>query len=135
VTERSVTAFDLTFSAPKSVSMLYALGDPDVVAVVDAEGVFGVRYRHRTSRALDPQLHDHVLISNAVRTMSDGGWCTLDAHGLYRQAKAAGRHLADRLPIGCSVQGISLDTVSLLKLVTQMLVPSNATPTGVVPVV
>ena len=99
VTERSVTAFDLTFSAPKSASVLYALGDPAVsaaveaaftaaveqaiaslspriaytrtghagAAVVDAEGVFGVSYRHRTSRALDPQLHDHVLISNAVR--------------------------------------------------------------------
>ena len=102
--ERSVTAFDLTFSAPKSVSLLHALGGPDVAAaidaahtaaveqaiesispriaytrtghagaaVVDADGVFGVRYRHRTSRALDPQLHDHVLISNAVLTGSDG---------------------------------------------------------------
>jgi hypothetical protein len=28
VTERSVTALDLTFSASKSVSVLYALGDP-----------------------------------------------------------------------------------------------------------
>ena len=114
VTERSVTAFDLTFSAPKSVSVLYALGGARVVAaveaahtdavlqavaslspriaytrtgyagvaVVDAEGVFGIRYRHRTSRALDPQLHDHVLISNAVRTVSDGEWRTLDARGL-----------------------------------------------------
>jgi conjugative relaxase-like TrwC/TraI family protein len=122
VTERSVTAFDLTFSAPKSVSVLHALGDLAVAAaieaahtaaveqavaavsprigytrtghagaaVVDADGVFGIRYRHRTSRALDPQLHDHVLISNAVRTMSDGQWRTLDARGLYRQAKAAG---------------------------------------------
>jgi len=122
VTDRSVTAFDLTFSAPKSVSVLYALGDSNVVAaveaahtaavvqavasvspriaytrtghagaaVVDAEGVFGIRYRHRNSRALDPQLHDHVLISNAVRTVSDGEWRTLDARGLYRQAKAAG---------------------------------------------
>ena len=122
VTERSVTAFDLTFSAPKSVSVLYALGDARVVAaveaahtaavvqsvaslspriaytrtghagaaVVDAEGVLGIRYRHRTSRALDPQLHDHVLIANAVRTVSDGEWRTLDARGLYRQAKAAG---------------------------------------------
>ncbi len=122
VTGRSVTAFDLTFSAPKSVSVLYALGDTRVVtaveaahtaavlqsiaslspriaytrtghagvAVVDAEGVLGIRYRHRTSRALDPQLHDHVLISNAVRTVSDGEWRTLDARGLYRQAKAAG---------------------------------------------
>ncbi len=122
VNERSVTAFDLTFSAPKSVSVLYALGDAQVVAaveaahtaaveaavasvspriaytrtghagsaVVDAEGVLGIRYRHRTSRALDPQLHDHVLISNAVRTVSDGEWRTLDARGLYREAKAAG---------------------------------------------
>jgi len=122
VGERSVTAFDLTFSAPKSVSVLYALGAPDVVAaveaahtaaveqaissvssriaytrtghagaaVVDADGVFGIRYRHRTSRALDPQLHDHVLISNAVRAKSDGEWRTLDARGLYRNAKAAG---------------------------------------------
>ncbi|MGK0276402.1 MAG: conjugative relaxase-like TrwC/TraI family protein [Ilumatobacter sp.] len=122
VTERSVTAFDLTFSAPKSVSVLYALGDDDVVAaveaahtaaveqavksvspriaytrtahagaaVVDTDGVLGIRYRHRTSRSLDPQLHDHVLISNAVRTVSDGRWRTIDARGLYKNAKAAG---------------------------------------------
>jgi len=36
VTERSVTAFDFTFSAPKSVSVLYALGDTRVVAAVEA---------------------------------------------------------------------------------------------------
>lgn len=118
VTERSVTAFDLTFSAPKSASVLHALGDPAVsaaveaaftaaiaslspriaytrtghagAAVIDTDGVFGVSYRHRTSRALDPQLHDHVLIANAVRTVSDGEWRTLDARGLYRNAKAAG---------------------------------------------
>ena len=132
VTKRSVTAFDLTFSAPKSVSVLYALGDARVVAaveaahtdavlqavgslspriaytrtghagvaVVDAEGVFGIRYRHRTSRALDPQLHDHVLISNAVRTVSDGEWRTLDARGLYRQAKAAGVEYQTHLRAG-----------------------------------
>ncbi|WP_395161295.1 MobF family relaxase [Ilumatobacter sp.] len=132
VTERSVTAFDLTFSAPKSVSVLYALGDHDVVAavedahtaavvqavasvspriaytrtghagaaVVDTDGVFGIRYRHRTSRALDPQLHDHVLISNAVRTVSDGQWRTLDARGLYRQAKAAGVEYQTHLRAG-----------------------------------
>jgi conjugative relaxase-like TrwC/TraI family protein len=132
VTERSVTAFDLTFSAPKSVSVLYALANPAVVAavedahiaaviqavasvspriaytrtghagaaVVDAEGVFGIRYRHRTSRALDPQLHDHVLISNAVRTVSDGEWRTLDARGIYRQAKAAGVEYQTHLRAG-----------------------------------
>ena len=132
VTERSVTAFDLTFSAPKSVSVLYALGEAAVVAavedahtaaveqavasvspriaytrtghagaaVVDADGVFGIRYRHRTSRTLDPQLHDHVLVSNVVRTVSDGQWRTLDARGLYRQAKAAGVEYQTHLRAG-----------------------------------
>ena len=142
LTERSVTAFDLTFSAPKSVSVLYALGDLNVVAaveaahtaavvqavasvspriaytrtghagaaVVDAEGVFGIRYRHRTSRALDSQLHDHVLISNAVRTVSDGEWRTLDARGLYRQAKAAGVEYQARLRAGLSASlGVEFD--------------------------
>ena len=146
VTERSVTAFDLTFSAPKSVSVLYALGDLDVVAaveeahtaavvqavasvspriaytrtghagaaVVDAEDVFGIRYRHRTSRALDPQLHDHVLVSNAVRTVSDGQWRTLDARGIYRQAKAAGveyqTHLRAVLKASLGVEFGEIDT-------------------------
>ena len=144
VTERSVTAFDLTFSAPKSVSVLYALGDERVVAaveaahtaaveqaiasvspriaytrtghagaaVVDADGVFGVRYRHRTSRALDPQLHDHVLISNAVRTISDGEWRMLDARGLYRNAKAAGVEYQSFLRAGLRASlGVEFDPV------------------------
>jgi len=71
-------------------------------AVVDAEGVFGIRYRHRNSRALDPQLHDHVLVSNAVRTVSDGEWRTLDARGLYRQAKPAGVEYQAHLRAGLS---------------------------------
>ncbi|MEO6126491.1 MAG: relaxase domain-containing protein [Ilumatobacteraceae bacterium] len=36
VSERSVTAFDLTFSVPKSVSILYALGDEQVAAEIEA---------------------------------------------------------------------------------------------------
>ena len=119
---RSVNVFDATFSAPKSVSVLYALGDPGVTlavtqaqdtavaagleyldahasytrigkgghAVVDSDGLGAVAYRHRTSRALDPQLHDHVLVINAVRTEHDGKWRTIDGRQFYRQAKAAG---------------------------------------------
>ncbi len=144
VTERSVTAFDLTFSAPKSASVLHALGDPAVAAaveaahtaaveqaiaslspriaytrtghagaaVVDTEGVFGVRYRRRTSRALDPQLHDHVLIANAVQTLSDGQWRTLDARGLYRQAKAAGvQYQTHFRTVLCSELGVEFGDV------------------------
>ena len=94
--ERSVRGFDVTFSAPKSVSVLLALADahsPRVLAAhrrggraavdsieahahtrlrldghvgtVDAGGRRRPSAEH-TSRALDPQLHTHVVIANRV---------------------------------------------------------------------
>ena len=128
-----VPGFDLTFSAPKSVSVLYALADPLVRGqVVDAldtavdEAVgwlereacfvrrgsnnraayrggsdqFGTRrlrgggfvaagFRHRTSRAGDPQLHTHVLVANLTRG-PDGRWSALDAQAIYRCQRTAG---------------------------------------------
>ncbi len=117
-----VPGFDLTFSAPKSVSVLYAVGsgeiDAEVVAAheaaVDAallylerhatftrrrhdgemefhpgEGLTAAAFRHRTSRAGDPQLHTHCLVANAVRT-ADGVWGTLDSRSLYRYARTTG---------------------------------------------
>lgn len=106
----SVRGFDVTCSAPKSVSVLWALGDEHVraevlaahdaaleamvgwmerhahtryriagqVAVVDAEGIVAARFRQHTSRALDPQLHTHVVIANRVAS-PDGRWLALDA--------------------------------------------------------
>lgn len=106
----SVRGFDVTCSAPKSVSVLWALGDDHVrgevlaahdaaveamvgwierhahtryriagqVAVVDAEGIVAARFRQHTSRALDPQLHTHVVIANRVAS-PDGRWLALDA--------------------------------------------------------
>jgi conjugative relaxase-like TrwC/TraI family protein len=91
-----VAAFDLTFSAPKSVSVLYALGDTEVVraahdravrkefaylernaasvrrshggmVVLEADGFAAGAFRHRTSRAGDPQLHTHVVVANVAR--------------------------------------------------------------------
>jgi len=108
--EGSVRGFDVTASAPKSVSVLFALGD-DVtrqavldahdtavaamvdwieahahtryridgeVATLDAEGVVAACFRQHTSRALDPQLHTHVVIANRVAA-DDGRWLALDA--------------------------------------------------------
>jgi conjugative relaxase-like TrwC/TraI family protein len=115
-----VAAFDLTFSAPKSVSVLYAIGDQPVaralleahgravdaaLAYVEREACFtrrgkdGVRrvrgegfvaaaYRHRLSRAGDPQLHTHVVVANMTR--AEGRWTSLDGHGLYEHKSAAG---------------------------------------------
>lgn len=118
---RAAMGFDLTFSAPKSASILFGVGEHDTssavrdahdVAVREAlgylernacrtrrgragkrsiagEGFLAASFRHRTSRAGDPQLHTHVVIANGVRG-SDGRWGSLDARLLYRHAKTAG---------------------------------------------
>ena len=57
----------------------------------DVEGVKGLVYSHHThtsSRNLDPNLHDHVLIYN-VAERKDGSWGTFDAKELYRNIRAA----------------------------------------------
>ncbi len=46
---------------------------------VAGEGLAGAAFRHRTSRAGDPQLHTHVVVPNLVRAPSDGRWSALDA--------------------------------------------------------
>jgi len=111
--EKSVRGFDITASAPKSVSTMFAIGDEhtrqDVlaahdtavetmlewvethahtryridgeVAVVDAEGIIAATFRQHTSRALDPQLHTHVVIANRVRS-DDRRWLAFDARTL-----------------------------------------------------
>jgi len=116
-----VPGFDLTFSAPKSVSVLFGLGDELISratreaheAAVDAaleymerhaamgrrgkggaisvlgNGFIGAGFRHRTSRAGDPQLHTHVLVANMTRG-PDGRWTALDARRLYTHARTGG---------------------------------------------
>ena len=117
-----VAGFDATFSAPKSVSLLYALGDPEIsnqvrnahdVAVnaafgvledhasvgrrgrgglvkVTGDGFVAAGFRHRTSRAAEPQLHTHVVIANLVHAPADGRWTALDARPLYRWSRPVG---------------------------------------------
>ena len=52
-------------------------------------GFVAAAFRHRTSRAGDPQLHTHVLVANMTRG-ADGRWSALDGRQLYLQAKTAG---------------------------------------------
>ncbi len=116
-----VPGFDLTFSAPKSVSVLFGIGDDELRAVlrdahdravIDAlgymereaavtrrgpagahgivgNGLVAAAFRHRTSRAGDPQLHTHVLVAN-LTLGADGQWSTLDGRRIYAHAKTAG---------------------------------------------
>jgi conjugative relaxase-like TrwC/TraI family protein len=116
---RAVAGFDATFSAPKSVSVWWALtGDPGLVethdlavrAVLehlerygattrvrvhggrrhpDSGGLVVAAFGQATSREDDPQLHTHVVISAKVQA-PDGGWMALDARYLKRHQRALG---------------------------------------------
>ncbi len=121
-----VLGYDVRFSAPKSVSILYALGDEvtraRVLTIVNeavrqglahleaeacmvqrgrngvrierGEGFVGMAFRHRMSRAGDPALHVHVVISNLTRAASDGKWLSLASpkgrSPLWPHGKSAG---------------------------------------------
>lgn len=132
----TVAAIDLTFSAPKSVSVLFAIADDETSAAlvgaheravdealsylereacwtrrghggaerVRGDGFVAASYRHRMSRAGDPQLHTHVVVANMTRAQER--YTALDAHALYEHKSAAGAvyravlrgEVCDRLP-------------------------------------
>jgi conjugative relaxase-like TrwC/TraI family protein len=50
----------------------------------DIEGVVAAAFTHWDSRSWDPQLHDHVVVSNRARSVSDGTWRTLDGRALFK---------------------------------------------------
>ncbi|MEO8268030.1 MAG: MobF family relaxase [Ilumatobacteraceae bacterium] len=116
---RAVAGFDATVSAPKSLSVWWALtGDPGLAechdvaarAVVDylerfgattrirsnggrlhpdTQGLTVAAFRQTTSRADDPQLHTHLVVSSKVQT-DDGRWLALDARVLKGYQRALG---------------------------------------------
>ena len=143
--DHAVHGVDMTFSAPKSVSLMFFLGGPEAQGAVReahdkavaaglgymereacvvregkagakgrevAEGFVGGVFRHRTSRALDPQLHTHAVVANLAKRRDgperwDGRYVALDATAIYQQAKTAGylyqaelryRHRYEQLP-------------------------------------
>ena len=109
---------DLTFSAPKSVSiMALVAGDERIIAAHDAavkdamsvvedrfvytrreengeivhkkgEMIAGL-FRHDTSRAMDPQLHTHAVIQNMVLG-TDGKWTALTNEEIYNNKMLIG---------------------------------------------
>jgi conjugative relaxase-like TrwC/TraI family protein len=54
----------------------------------DIEGVVAAAFTHWDSRSGDPQLHDHVVISNRARSVSDGAWRTLDGRAIFKNVVA-----------------------------------------------
>jgi len=97
--------YDLTFSAPKGVSLLWAFGSGEIreaisaahdravgavldhlskeacyarrghggAQLIEGRGFIGAAFRHRTSRAGDPQLHTHVVAPNLSRAPTVAG--------------------------------------------------------------
>jgi conjugative relaxase-like TrwC/TraI family protein len=134
---QAVAGFDLTFSVPKSVSVLWGVANAttqerivkahhdavaDVldyferevaatrtgvsdrdgaVAQVEVAGLGAVAYDHYDSRAGDPQLHTHLVVSNKVLTVWDQRWRSLDSRPVHAAVTGLSAHynavLADHL--------------------------------------
>ncbi|WP_090584813.1 MobF family relaxase [Arthrobacter subterraneus] len=60
-----------------------AAGPYGAVAQVDVTGVIATAFDHYDSRAGDPHLHTHVVISNKVQTAQDGKWRSLDGRPMH----------------------------------------------------
>ncbi len=119
--DRSVSGYDLTFCAPKSVSLLHLLAPGEIAdqvgeghhaAVADTAdylqrsavvarrsregevrflptaGVVAGQFVHRTSRALDPHLHTHLVVANVTQGV-DGTWSAVDSRSLFAHAPVA----------------------------------------------
>ena len=112
--ERKVRAlYDCTFSAPKALSVL-ALEDPETAKLAHDAGVAAgaaemellagsrirkggandsrttsnlviARYDHTASRALDPDIHSHLVAGNLTFDGIEGIWKALDAKEMYQQ--------------------------------------------------
>lgn len=110
--------WDMTFSAPKSVSVAWALADQETRFAIEyaqkkavEQGakfleqhafsnrdrgnltnsnhqIIAAAYEHSTSRAQDPQLHTHVLVAN-LGLRNDGSVCAIDFDSRWKLAAGA----------------------------------------------
>jgi len=129
---------DLTFSAPKSVSvMAYVAGDKRVLAAnmvavqktmawveknlaegrKDVEGrkvpvptgkLVYALFQHDTSRALDPQAHVHAVVANLTQ-MPDGKWQALHADKIWSNNATIGAIYHSYLRVGLEKLGYQLE--------------------------
>ncbi len=130
--------WDVTFSAPKSVSvMALVASDKRVVSAHaaavkvalahvekhmaatrvreggevarEATGNLAVAtFRHETSRAKDPQLHSHAVILNATQD-KDGNWRSLEPRALYQLQKQIGAIYRQELAHGVASLGYAIE--------------------------
>ena len=129
---------DLTFNAPKSVSVLWSQASPEnrqaiqqahfraVRAglsfieesipmarsgkggrVAELGGLVTALFEHSTSRGLDPHLHTHAVLLNAI-LREDGRFSTINGDLLFRAKMAAGALYRVELAYQLELLGLSL---------------------------
>jgi conjugative relaxase-like TrwC/TraI family protein len=128
--------FDLTFSAPKSLSLMALVGKDERLVKAHGDAVKATLswaeknlaearqgrdgketvqtgklvvalFQHDTSRALDPQLHTHAVIAN-VTQRRDGEWRALKNDQLYAENKLLGAIYHNELKGRVSVLGYDI---------------------------
>ena len=129
--------WDVTFSAPKSVSIMAEVaGDRRLVGKHDAAVRTALQYierhgaatrvrmggqvrqvetgklavatfRHNTSRAQDPQLHTHSVILNATQDR-DGAWRSVESRAFFQVYKDAGAVYRQALAQGARELGYAV---------------------------
>ncbi|WP_224961762.1 MobF family relaxase [Geomonas subterranea] len=111
--ERHRAGNDLTFSAPKSVSIAYVAGVSGIKEAHDAAvlsvlshveehychyrtpggirngGMVAAKFDHATSRNIDPQLHSHVFALNVVHAQ-DGSWKANEPKAIFQDQRSLG---------------------------------------------
>jgi conjugative relaxase-like TrwC/TraI family protein len=130
--------WDITFSAPKSVSIMAEVaGDKRLIAAHAAavKAALGhveqhlaatrvreggevrreetgnlaiATFRHATSRAQDPQLHTHAVILNATQD-KDGNWRSLEPRAFYQLQKEIGAIYRQELAHGAAQLGYRIE--------------------------
>jgi conjugative relaxase-like TrwC/TraI family protein len=130
--------WDLTFSAPKSVSvMALVAGDKRLISAHDqaaatalafaerngaatrireggqveqvrTDSLIAATFRHETSRAQDPQLHTHNVILNATQD-AKGVWRSMEGRNFFQLQKAIGEIYRQELALGARRLGYEVD--------------------------
>ncbi|NBD34125.1 MAG: relaxase domain-containing protein, partial [Cyanobacteria bacterium] len=126
--------YDLTFSAPKSISLASLVGEQDqleqahrkaVRKVIDliednyvATRINGKRtptdnlavamWHHDTSRELDPHLHTHCIVMNATQG-ADRKWRTLANEAFYKNKILLGQIYRQELALECLKLGYAIE--------------------------
>ena len=130
--------YDLTLSAPKSVSVAALVGGDDRLIEAHEQAVKSTldwlereaavtrvkqagemhrentgnlivaTFRHETSRAQDPQLHTHCVVINATER-EDGKWRSIEGREIYRVRVLADRIYQSELAVRAKALGYQVE--------------------------